>query len=74
MNKYNSIVAGALDIAQNEALKRKNNELHPAHLMFGLLSNPSSFSSRSLKKYRKEVDFRALQRGRTGPRVSILIG
>ena len=49
MNKFDSIVEGSIAIAQSEALKRKNSELTPEHLMFGLISNPQSFSSRSLK-------------------------
>ncbi|TNF25102.1 MAG: AAA family ATPase [Deltaproteobacteria bacterium] len=58
MNKFDSIVAGALDVAQTEALKRKNTELTPEHLLFGLISNPASFSSRGLKTYKKEVENR----------------
>ncbi len=56
MNKFDSIVEGSIAIAQSEALKRKNSELTPEHLMFGLISNPQSFSSRSLKKYSKDLE------------------
>jgi ATP-dependent Clp protease ATP-binding subunit ClpB len=49
MNKFDSIVMGAIDIAHTEALKRKNNELAPAHLFWGLLSNPQSYTGKSLK-------------------------
>lgn len=55
MNKFDTIVAGALDIAQTEALKRKNSELHTAHLLYGLISNPQSFSSRAFKSHKKDV-------------------
>src|SRR5690606_38777602 len=55
MNKFDSIVAGALDIAQTEALKRKNSELHTVHLLWGLISNPQSFSSRAFKSHKKDV-------------------
>lgn len=55
MNKFDSIVAGALDIAQTEALKRKNSELHATHLLWGLISNPQSFSSRAFKSHKKDV-------------------
>lgn len=55
MNNFDQIVAGALDIAQTEALKRKNTELFPAHLLWGLLSNPASYSSRSLKDYKNLI-------------------
>jgi len=50
MNNFDSIVMGAVDIAQNEALQRKNTELSPAHLLWGLVNNPSSYCSRALNK------------------------
>lgn len=56
MSKYDSIVLGSMDIAQNEALSRKNLELFPEHLLLGLIKNPSTFSSRGLKKYLKTVE------------------
>ncbi len=56
MNKFDSIVEGSLSIAQSEALKRKHSELTPEHLVYGLINNPQSFSSRSLKKYSKELE------------------
>ena len=55
MNKFDSIVAGSLDIAQTEALKRKNAELLPIHLLYGLVNNPQSFASRAFKSYKKEI-------------------
>ncbi len=55
MNNFDSVVEGSLAIAQEEAIKRKNSELHPEHLLFGLIKNPQSFSSRSLKKYLKDL-------------------
>jgi ATP-dependent Clp protease ATP-binding subunit ClpB len=56
MNKFNDIVLGSIDIAQSEALKRKNPELCPEHLLLGLILNPSTYSSRGLKKYKGEVE------------------
>jgi len=56
MNKFDSIVEGSLSIAQSEALKRKHSELTPEHLVYGLINNPQTFSSRSLKKYSKELE------------------
>ncbi len=56
MNKFDSIVAGALDIAQAEVQKRKHSSLDAAHLLYGLMSNPSSFVSRELKKHKKDID------------------
>jgi ATP-dependent Clp protease ATP-binding subunit ClpB len=43
MNKFDEVVMGALDIAQTEALKRKNTELNQYHLLWGLMSNPKSY-------------------------------
>ena len=56
MNKYDSVVLGSLDIAQNEALSKRNLELFPEHLLIGLIKNPSSYSSKSLKKYLNMVE------------------
>ncbi|MFN8370714.1 MAG: AAA family ATPase [Bacteriovoracaceae bacterium] len=55
MKQFDSVVLGALDIAQTEALSRKNSEITPYHLFWGLLSNPQTFSAKSLKKYKNEV-------------------
>lgn len=55
MNKFDSIVAGSLDIAQTEALKRQNAQLEPIHLLYGLVSNPQSFSARAFKSHKKEI-------------------
>jgi len=55
MNKYESIVEGSMSIAQAELVNRKNNELHPIHLLWGLLKNPSSYSFKGLNKYTKEI-------------------
>jgi ATP-dependent Clp protease ATP-binding subunit ClpB len=56
MNKFDAIVEGALSIAQSEAHKRKNTEIYPEHLVFGLIQNPQSYSSRALKKYLKDLE------------------
>lgn len=48
MNKFDGVVAGALDIAQTKALDLKNPELEPIHVFYGLLRNPISISSKSL--------------------------
>ena len=55
MNKFNSVVAGALDIAHSEAMERKNTEIYPIHLLWGLYKNPSSFLSKNLKPYKKKL-------------------
>lgn len=56
MNKFDSIVAGALDIAQAEVQKRKHTSIDASHLLYGLIKNPSSFVSKKLKKQIKEVE------------------
>jgi len=53
MNKFNQVVAGALDIAHSEAMERKNTEIYPIHLLWGLYKNPASFLSKNLKSYKK---------------------
>jgi ATP-dependent Clp protease ATP-binding subunit ClpB len=47
--KFDQVVIGAIDIAQTEALKRRNNELSPAHLVWGFAFNPQAASSQSLQ-------------------------
>ena len=56
MNQFDPIVLGALDIAQSEAMKRRNSELMPEHLLFGLIQNPKSYSSKALKSYRTGLE------------------
>lgn len=56
MNKFDQIVEGSLSVAQTEAIKRKNTELFPIHLVYGLMNNPQTYSSRGLKKYKSEIE------------------
>ena len=56
MNKFDGIVSGALDIAQSKAMERKNTELAPAHLMYGLITNKSSYAAKSLSDYLTQVE------------------
>src|SRR5690606_35326903 len=56
MNKFDQVVLGSLDIAQSEALKRKNTELSPEHLLYGLILNKSSYVSKMMKDNTKEVE------------------
>lgn len=49
MDRFDEIVTGSLSIAQSELIKRRNTELAPEHLLWGLVSNPSSFTSKALK-------------------------
>jgi ATP-dependent Clp protease ATP-binding subunit ClpB len=55
MNKFDHIVLGALDLAQTEALKLKALELHPLHLLWGLISHPQSVAKKAFKEQLKEV-------------------
>lgn len=55
MNNFDSIVLGAIDLAQAEALKRKNNELTEFHLLWGLLNNPQTIVSKRLKGEKKLI-------------------
>lgn len=56
MNKFDQIVLGSLDIAQSDALKRKNTELAPEHLLLGLILNKSSYASKAMSNNQKEVE------------------
>jgi len=71
MHKFDSIVTGSIDVAHTEALKRKNTELYPEHLLLGLILNPSSYSSRALKKYKEKVDEELKKYPVSGQSVSI---
>lgn len=56
MNKFDQVVSGALDIAQSVALEKQNTELHPSHLLYGLIKNKSSYSSKVLSDYLPQVE------------------
>ena len=49
MNNFDSNVMGSIELAQAEALKRKHSELTEHHLLWGLIKNPSTVSSKHLK-------------------------
>jgi ATP-dependent Clp protease ATP-binding subunit ClpB len=55
MNNFDKVVTGALDLAQAEALNRSNTELAPVHLLYGLIKNPASYSSKALKEYENSI-------------------
>jgi ATP-dependent Clp protease ATP-binding subunit ClpB len=71
MNKFDQVVLGSLDIAQSEALKKKNTELTPEHLLFGLIQNKSSYASKAMKENLKEVEALLNQLPRTTGQVSL---
>ncbi len=55
MNNFDSIVLGSIELAQAEALKRKNNELTEFHFLWGLIKNPASIASKALKGEKKII-------------------
>lgn len=71
MNKFDQVVAGSLDIAQSEALKRKNPELHPEHLLWGLMQNKASYASKALKEQIRDVEQKLAELPRAGGAVSL---
>jgi ATP-dependent Clp protease ATP-binding subunit ClpB len=56
MNKFDQVVLGSFDIAHSDALKRKNTELAPEHLLIGLILNKSSYVSKAMQANIKEVE------------------
>lgn len=56
MMNINDIVRGSLDLANTEALKRKNTELSAWHLLYGLVANPKTFVSKAFKEYKKDIE------------------
>lgn len=56
MNRYDEIVTGSLSIAQSECLKRKNGQLSALHLIWGLITNPGSFSSKKLQFLKNSIE------------------
>src|SRR5690606_33317207 len=56
MNKFDQVVLDSLDIAQSEALKRKNTELSPEHLLYALILNKSSYVAKAMKDNTIEVE------------------
>lgn len=71
MNKFDQVVLGSLDIAQSEALKKQNTELHPEHLLLGLILNKSSYVSKAMKDNLKEVDGLAEKLPKTTNKISL---
>jgi len=55
MNNFDSVVMAAIELAQAEALRNKNSELTEHHLLWGLINNPASVSSKHLKGEKKVI-------------------
>lgn len=71
MNKFDQVVLGSLDIAQSDALKRKNTELFPEHLLLGLILNKSSYAAKAMSNNQKEVEALLERLPRTSNSVTI---
>lgn len=56
MERYDQVITGSLEIAQSEALKRKNLELTAEHLLYGLIKNPMSSSSKAFAEQLEQVE------------------
>jgi ATP-dependent Clp protease ATP-binding subunit ClpB len=55
MHNFDEIARGALDLAQSELLKRKNTELHPEHLLWGLVSHPKAHFAKAFKNEKSKI-------------------
>lgn len=55
MRQFDPVTLASLDIAQATALEKKHSELVPEHLLYGLICNPQSQSSKAFKSARKQV-------------------
>ena len=55
MNNFDNAMLGSIELAQAEALKRKNSELTEFHMLWGLIKNPSTVSSKKLKGEKKVI-------------------
>ena len=49
MYNFDPMILGTIEVAQTEALNRKNPELTEHHLMWGLLKNPNTIASSELR-------------------------
>lgn len=71
MHNFNSVVLGSLDIAQSKAFELKNTELSSAHLLFGLITNKGTYSSKSLKDILPRVDEILLNKAKSSSELDI---
>lgn len=55
MNNFDQTINGCIELAQSEALKRKNNELTEFHFLWGLIRNPATVASKHLKSEKKLI-------------------
>jgi len=55
MNQFDDIVLGSIELAQARAIKDKHLELTEIHLLWGLLKNPKTVSSKGLSPHQKTI-------------------
>jgi len=55
MNSFDDIVLGAIELAQAKAIKEKHLELTEVHLLWGLMLNPKTVSSKGLLPQKKVI-------------------
>jgi ATP-dependent Clp protease ATP-binding subunit ClpB len=70
MHNFDSVILGALDLAQIEVFNRKNANLMPIHLLYGLLKNPQGLSKNLLSNYKKEIEKKLEQLPKLGQKVA----
>ena len=56
MHQFDQNLAGSIDIAQTEAINRRNPTLEPIHLLYGLFNNPHTSSHKLLKNFKKKIE------------------
>ena len=71
MTRYDAIVLGSLDVAQAEALKRRNTQLTPYHLAYGLMVNQNARSHQALsaKKELIQKELESLAKSTTAMKI-----
>ena len=55
MTQFDPSIAGSLDIAQTCAIEHKNTQLEPIHLVYGLVKNPQTKTSKMPKNQANEI-------------------
>lgn len=55
MYNFDSVISGSFNVAQEKAIKERNSELTPEHLLWGLYKNPASYSSKIFKNKNNEI-------------------
>ncbi|MCT4642843.1 MAG: AAA family ATPase, partial [Bacteriovoracaceae bacterium] len=53
MTNFNDIINGSLSIARSFAFEKKNTQIEPSHILYGLVKNPATYLS---KVFAKDID------------------